>query len=108
MSDGQRLTDIIKVVNVRFSDRCITFHGLNRGNHFMPKSADRGKPAILVFDFTLTDLKGEPTEAMLLYYEVDGERFYIDENTVSPATTLPTSEAVKCFRKIHGIVVDDE
>lgn len=105
MTDSQRHLDIVKAVLETKPGSSIRFHGLNRGLNFVPKGFEPSLPVVQVFDLTLMDIGGEPTVAELLYFEVDGEKFFIDENTISPPTIPPTSEAVLTAREIHGIVV---
>lgn len=107
MSDGQRLTDIEKIIVAAHPGRVIRFYaGLNRGSYLVPRDADTTKSSIDVYDLTLMDLGGAPTTAELLYYEADDERYYIDENLVSAPTEPPTSITVLSFREIHGIVIE--
>ena len=105
MSDGQRTSDIINIIITTHSDRNIKFFsGLGAGLNVYRGSQ---KPPILVFDHTLQDLGGEPTN-YALYYEVDGVKIFIDETLVDPPTTPPTSQTIYNFRVIHNIKVEEQ
>lgn len=88
-----------------YPTRRMLFVTAGNGWRFTPNQCDQ-LPPIEIFDFSLMHLGGKPSQ-FDVYFEVDGEREYIDENDLPAPLMEPASKMIRRARYTHGIIYDE-